>query len=192
MNKGKESRAYLTFLVDNYHNLLQTMVFLHSHRDGYPKAWHTDFDDHDNVKALQNLQIGFVQEKGYANLRCLWEPGCPDEMQAFRTPKEEHRTTEHILTDSWPELFNNTNIPPVIGVACCSQFAVSRKQELERPVDYYKNIQDWVVRTGASDHVSGRLIEYLWHIIFGQEAIHATVMSTGDAIVDSKQDFHKM
>ncbi|KAL8688520.1 MAG: hypothetical protein Q9224_004863 [Gallowayella concinna] len=171
MNKGRESLAYLTFLVDNYHNLPQTIVFLHSHRDGYPRAWHTDFDDYDNVKALHHLQISFVQKRGYANLRCNWEPGCPDMMQALRTQKEEHRTQEHIMAESWPQLFNNTKIPAVIAVACCSQFAVSRKQVLKRPLEYYQRIQEWVMRTNATDYMSGRVMEYVWHIMFGQESI---------------------
>ncbi|KAL8791511.1 MAG: hypothetical protein Q9213_000128 [Squamulea squamosa] len=170
-NKGRESLAYLTYLVDNYHSLPETIVFLHSHKDGYPRAWHTDFDHHDNVKAVRHLKIDFVQRKGYANLRCIWEPGCPDEMQAFRTPKEEHRTTEHILAETWPKLFNNTDIPPVIGAACCSQFAVSRDQVLKRPLEDYQRLQQWVLETDATDHISGRLMEYLWHIMFGQEAI---------------------
>lgn len=37
-NKGRESMAYLTFLIDNYHDLPEYMVFLHSLR----YQWHNE------------------------------------------------------------------------------------------------------------------------------------------------------
>ena len=37
-NKGRESMAYLTFLIDNYHDLPEFMVFLHSLR----YQWHNE------------------------------------------------------------------------------------------------------------------------------------------------------
>jgi hypothetical protein len=40
-NKAKEAMPYLTYIIDNYHNLPSTMAFIHSHRGGYPEAWHT-------------------------------------------------------------------------------------------------------------------------------------------------------
>lgn len=36
-NKGKESMAYLTYLIDHYDNLTDVQVFVHSHGDGYPR-----------------------------------------------------------------------------------------------------------------------------------------------------------
>lgn len=36
-NKGNEAMAYLTYLIQNYDNLPESMAFIHSHEDG----WHT-------------------------------------------------------------------------------------------------------------------------------------------------------
>lgn len=41
-NKGQESMAYLTYLIDHYKSLPLTVAFLHSHRDRWPGGWHTD------------------------------------------------------------------------------------------------------------------------------------------------------
>jgi Protein of unknown function (DUF3431) len=62
-------------------------------------------------------------------------------------------------------------IPPRVGAACCSQFAVSRNQVLQRSRGDYKRFRDWIIQTDVGDDVSGRIMEYLWHIIFGREAV---------------------
>ena len=170
-NKGKEGMAYLTYIIENYESLAGIVAFIHSHRDGYPTAWHTDNAHYSNPEALSNLRRDFVREHGYANLRCNWVPGCPDEMQVHRQPSEGHRAVEHVLEKSWQELFNNSNIPEVIGAACCGQFAVSRKQILSHGHGYYVHLRQWLFDTKLDDEISGRILEYLWHIIFGASPV---------------------
>jgi hypothetical protein len=53
--------AYLTYLIDDYDALPSSMVFLHSHRDGFTVAWHVNAPLHDNVAAMRALQLDFVQ-----------------------------------------------------------------------------------------------------------------------------------
>lgn len=169
MNKGREAMTYLTYIIDHYYTLPELLVFIHSHRDGYPKAWHTDVQDYSNVNSVRSLKLDFVRQNGYANLRCNWVPGCPDEMQPFR--HEDHRTAEHELEEVWRSMFNNTNIPEKIGAACCAQFAVSREQVLARPRTDYQRFRQWLLDTELDDEVSGRIFEYLWHIIFGRDPV---------------------
>ena len=170
-NKGKEANAYLAYLVQNYNNLPSTIVFLHPHKDGYPAAWHTDNDEHSNVVSLKNLNIGFVQSNGYANLRCVNDPGCPHEVMPFRNPPENHRTTEAAMPGAWQELFNNTDVPQILATPCCAQFAVSSKQVQKRPLEEYQKYYTWLMETSLDDETSGRVFEYLWHILFGQEPV---------------------
>lgn len=171
VNKGREAMAYLTYIISHYNDLAETIVFLHSHKDGYPKAWHTDAEDYDNVASLQTLNIGFVQRNGYANLRCIFVPGCPDEIQPFREPWEAHRHAEHLMPDVWRYIFGNDEVPRAIGAACCSQFAVSRKQVHARSVTEYERFRQWLVDTEENDYWSGRVMEHLWHVIFGQDPV---------------------
>lgn len=49
INKGCEAMVYLTYIVENYGDLPDTIVFLHSIRKGWPEAWHNDAVDYDNV-----------------------------------------------------------------------------------------------------------------------------------------------
>lgn len=169
--------AYLSYIIDNYASLPAILVFLHSHRSGFLSAWHTDTPLHDNVDALRSLQIPYVQQSGYVNLRCNWNPGC----------LEAHRHNAHVTPDVWADVFAGTShgereaqreqrgeeemAPRLVGAACCAQFAVSRDQVLARPLSDYERFREWVVETEKSDAKSGRVLEFLWHVIFGKDAV---------------------
>ena len=170
-NKGMEANAYLAYIVQNYDNLPSTIAFIHPHKDGYPVAWHTDNHEHSNVISLNSLNIDFIQRNGYANLRCVHDPGCPHEVMPFRDPPEEHRTIEAAMPDAWRDLFNSTDVPQVLATPCCAQFAVSSKQVWKRPLDEYKKYYTWLMETPLIDETSGRVFEYLWHILFGQDPV---------------------
>ncbi|KAJ5566736.1 uncharacterized protein N7459_010118 [Penicillium hispanicum] len=164
-NKGKESNVYLQYIMDHYHKLPEYMVFLHADRF----SWHTEFEEQDNALTVQHLQLDFLNRTGYVNLRCDWEPGCPDEVHPFRQMAE--RTTEIAFAGAWMGIFNNTDIPDTIAAPCCAQFAVTRKQVLARPLSDYQAYHSWLMATELDDETSGRVFEYLWHIIFGQDPV---------------------
>lgn len=189
LNKGHEAMAYLTYLIDHYDQLPATIAFLHAHRGGFFMAWHVDAPLHDNVAAMRSLQLDFVQQNGYVNLRCNWNPGC----------KEAHRINRHVTETVWQEVFEGTSTPPLngtvsaslaangaldaareqkflpkpkeIGAACCAQFAVSREQVHRRPQEDYIKFRQWIIDTDRDDASSGRIMEFLWHVIFGQRSV---------------------
>ncbi|KAI9805066.1 MAG: hypothetical protein M1825_000900 [Sarcosagium campestre] len=161
-NKGHESMAYLTYIIQNYDKLPSTIAFLHPHRNGWLAAWHNDAPGHDNVESLNHLRIDTLERRGYVNLRCKWAPGC----------KLSHRKNAHITEEIWQEVFNTTEpVPELVGAACCAQFAVTRQQVHKRPRKDYERIRRWVLETDKTDAKSGRVMEFLWHVIFGQEAV---------------------
>ena len=180
-NKGHESMAYFTYIIDNYDSLPSTIAFLHAHRAGFLMAWHVDAPLHDNVLAMRSLQLDFVQQNGYVNLRCNWNPGC----------KGKHRFNKHVTEQIWWDVFDGTSTPPLnmsspteveypgvryakpveIGAACCAQFAVSRDQIRLRPREDYVKFRQWVMDTELSDASSGRVMEFMWHIIFGMQGV---------------------
>lgn len=170
-NKGHEAMPYLTYIVDHYDSLPMTVAFIHSHEKGWPKAWHTDAGDYSNANSLRKLNIDFVQRNGYANLRCLLSPGCPSEIQPARISEGEVGMVEQAYAEAWKYIFQNTNVPDVIATPCCAQFAVSRKQIRQRPKEFYVRARDWVLTTDLDDATSGRILEYMWHIMFGMEAV---------------------
>ena len=173
-NKGLEANPYLLYLITNYDELPSTIVFLHPHRDGYPAAWHNDVPNYDNSVAMDMLNIDYIQQNGYVNLRCNWEPGCPDAIRYKRNPTDPNpdRRMEHHMEEVWHHFFGNTSgVPEVIATPCCAQFAVSRTQVHKRPLAEYVHFHQWLMNTDFEDDLSGRMFEYLWHVIFGQHPV---------------------
>ncbi|OQE35443.1 hypothetical protein PENCOP_c013G01829 [Penicillium coprophilum] len=164
-NKGKESSAYLQYILDNYDKLPEYMVFLHAHQ----YSGHVEFWEQDNVLTVRRLQLDYLRQVGYLNLRCDWSPGCPDEVQPFR--QTAGRTTELAFAGAWIRIFNNTNVPEIVATPCCAQFAVTKEQVLQRPRSAYESYHYWLMTTELDDETSGRVFEYIWHIIFGQDPV---------------------
>ncbi|MCJ1285813.1 hypothetical protein MMC26_005154 [Xylographa opegraphella] len=170
-NKGREALAYLTYVVEHYDSLPDTVLFLHAHRDGEFRAWHVDNEAHDNVEAVRALRLEYVAEAGYVNLRCGHLPGCNHEVQPFRSPPVDGLEVEHAMHEAWASMFPDVPLPREIGSPCCAQFAVSKRQIRARPRADYERYRDWVLETRLPDRTSGRVMEYLWHIIFGKGAV---------------------
>jgi Protein of unknown function (DUF3431) len=138
---------------------------------------------------MRSLQLKFVKQNGYVNLRCNWNPGCT----------EIGNSNIHVTGEIWQQIFGNTSTPiyntetngPAalhgvssienqekglyvmmnISTPCCAQFAVSREQIYARPLQDYVKIRQWLIDTEKDDAHSGRVMEYLWHIIFGRKSV---------------------
>ncbi|KAI9738128.1 MAG: hypothetical protein M1818_005557 [Claussenomyces sp. TS43310] len=169
-NKGHEVMVYLTYIIDHYDDALADVnVFLHSHR----YAWHNnDILGSDAVDMLRRLSAERVQREGYMNLRCNWEPGCPDWMHPGTVKEDINKQEEQMLAKSWVQLFPLDPVPSVLAQPCCAQFAVSADRIRTLPKARYVFYRDWLLRTPLSDYISGRVWEYLWQYVFtGQNVV---------------------
>lgn len=176
MNKGHESMAYLTFIIDEYMRLPEYMVFLH----GSQYQWHNEDPLYDGVPMLERLQLDHVKGAGYANLRCTWDLGCPASLKAFRRitqieaalePQNDRANTEASYAQAFRELFPADEVPVEVGIPCGGQFAVTAKRVRQRPLCEYQRYRDWLLATKLPDSISGRVFEYSWHMIFGMSAV---------------------
>ncbi|KAK4442491.1 hypothetical protein QBC34DRAFT_24371 [Podospora aff. communis PSN243] len=177
-NKGREAMVYLTHLIDRYDTLANSTVFVHASRF----AWHNDDPDYDALATLRRLQLDFVQASGYVNLRCVWVVGCPVEFRpladALEATAEQDRdpkkppTTKQVFKKAFEELMPGVSMPHVIGVACCSQFAISREAAHRWTKGDYIRWREWLLNTELDDELSGRVLEYMWHIIFGKNSVY--------------------
>lgn len=176
-NKGHESMAYLTYIIDNFRKLPEYMVFLH----GSQYQWHNEDPMYDGVPMLERLQLNHVKEVGYANLRCTWDIGCPASIRPFHRitqveaalePNNDRANTEASYAQAFRELLPEApGIPSEIGVPCGGQFAVTASRVRKRPLCEYERYRDWLLATKLPDSISGRVFEYSWHLIFGMPAV---------------------
>lgn len=177
MNKAKEATPYLTYIVEHYDSLPDIAVFLHAHRQSWPEAWHNDAKGYDAVNMLHELKLDVVLERGYVNLRCIATPGCPDEVQVNRDPSEEERRAELAYPYVYGKFFNLTvdeveQQNPVVATPCCAQFAVSKAQVLSKPKAEYVRYLALIEESDYDDDTLGTVMEYMWHILFGRDAVH--------------------
>ncbi|TGJ84668.1 hypothetical protein E0Z10_g4102 [Xylaria hypoxylon] len=173
MNKGREAMVYLTYMIDRYDSLPETVLFVHASRF----AWHNDDPDYDALPTLQNFRLSYLRATGYVNLRCVWVIGCPAEIRpaedAALKDNVEHIMAKHIYKEAFEELLPEiSEMPEVVAVSCCSQFGVTRETIRSRPKADYIRYREWLLATPLDDALNGRVFEFAWHIIFGKEAVY--------------------
>ena len=173
-NKGNEVMAYLSYVIDFYDDLPDVAIFMHYHRFA---EHNNDILNKDASLMVRHLSPERVTRDGYMNLRCHWDPGCPDWIHPGVIDETDDRPEQHRLAESWAELFPDDQIPTILAQPCCGQFAVSRERILAIPKERFLRLRDWVLRTELSSFISGRIFEYLWQYILGGTAIHCPSMS---------------
>ena len=162
-NKGHEVMVYLSYIIDHYADLPEIAVFMHAHR------WaphNVELFNHDAVEMIKRLSSQHVLRQGYVNLRCKWDPGCPEWLHPTNKQETLDRQEEMMASKCWAELFPYKALPPFLAQACCAQFALSRERILSIPLSRFIYYRDWVLTTPLSDYISGRIWEYLWHFLF--------------------------
>ena len=166
-NKGHEAMVYLTYIIDNYDSLPDTVLFFHPHR----YTWHNNILlEQDSKKTIERLSDAHVAREGYFNARCHLDPGCPDWLHPDRPPAEwdlVHKNEERFFTPRvWRELHPHAPVPHAISQPCCAQFAVSRERIRSHPRAEYLRYREWLLNTELEDENSGRIMEYTWQYIF--------------------------
>ncbi|KAJ5162903.1 uncharacterized protein N7500_004733 [Penicillium coprophilum] len=171
-NVGHEAGAYLSYIVDHYYDLHPFTIFLH----GREEHWHNDIAGSKTLDGLPNLRFEAVSRKGYANLRCLSIPGCPDGL--YPSIIQQSDIDNQNLVDNFPEIWGeifgpDTPVPLQIGFRCCAQFAVTKERIRERGWTDYNRFLQWLPKglEYSDTYGVGWLMEKLWHIIFGMPAI---------------------
>ncbi|EED16114.1 conserved hypothetical protein [Talaromyces stipitatus ATCC 10500] len=166
-NKGHEAMVYLTYIIDNYDNLPDIMAFMHAHQF----AWHNEeIFEFDAAEMLRRLSLERVTREGYMNMRCYWSPGCPNWLKPGAIDEDLDKKEERLIAKAWSEIFPNMDIPQVLAQPCCAQFALSRERVRTIPRERFLHYRQWLINTDLRDTMSGRVLEYIWHLVFtGQE-----------------------
>jgi hypothetical protein len=114
---------------------------------------------------LRHFQMPYLEQEGYVNIRCAWSLGCPAEIKPL-VEAGEHRVNIHAGGDyatAFQALFPGKEIPNVVGVSCCAQFAVTKETIRKTQREEYVRWRKWLLETELDDSISGRVMEYSWH-----------------------------
>ena len=167
-NKGHEVMIYLTYIIDYYTELPDTIIFMHAHRWTHHNI---ELLGHDSAQMIRRLSNEYVAREGYVNMRCQWYPGCPEWLHSNDTQETLAKQEQVVLSEILQELFPLEPKPEALGQACCAQFALSRNRILSIPLSRFIFYRDWMLKTPLSDYVSGRIWEYLWQFVFTGQGI---------------------
>lgn len=157
VNKGREPVVYLRYIVDHYSTLPSLIAFVHGHRT----SWHQQ-NPSDIVVALRALQWNkyTYMPLTSAMTHATFKPVAGDQQATVND--EIWRVVLQEELGSPPD--NGTKSP------CCASFVVKREAILAHPKVFYSDIMDYLLATPISDQLTGRTLEYTWHLIFGQPA----------------------
>ncbi|TGZ82108.1 hypothetical protein EX30DRAFT_215463 [Ascodesmis nigricans] len=192
-NNGNEAGIYLDWLISHY-DLLErwqhgdhssdtpsrgkksynpggVLIFAHAH----DQSWHNnDFQFHTLEVSLRELNYPLISTRAFTNLRCDPSPGCPAWIRPHRRDSDPGPVpeAEQFFAEAWKELGLGARAPDVISATCCAQFAVSVKAVLRNRKEVYEKWRRWLdekAALGMEDKDSGRVMEYLWHVLFTGE-----------------------
>ncbi|EJT82581.1 hypothetical protein GGTG_02554 [Gaeumannomyces tritici R3-111a-1] len=166
--QGREAVVYLSFIIDYYDALPNMTAFVHAGRE----QWHNSELGPWTGTILENLRADTVRRRGYVNLRCEHDPGCPDDVHP-KHPTQSDIDGDDIrahFADVYMELFNvsRADIPEHLGHQCCAQFVVTRDRIRERSREDYVRMRRWAMtQTVTTSFNAGWVFEKTWHVIFG-------------------------
>ena len=194
-NRGHEAMAYLTFIIDNYLDIPAAgSVFVHGSRWAWHNDA-PDYDNKKllrdlNVSAALEV-LGYHNLRCDWSASTCGEPGSSEQQSppqgsletkvtAILEPWNKRAVSDAALSAALSTLFTSDESPAggkislgrsdSIRAQCCAQFVVSQTQIWQHSRDEYVALRQWLLDADSDaprdDRISGRVLSYLWHILF--------------------------
>lgn len=147
-NKGMDANHYLNYIIDNYDNLPDKILFCHHHENDWTQ-------DRSLPEIINNLNwncADYFSVGAYCN---TWQ-ALPGNQEWLR---------------NYAFLMPNGKLPDKLVYIAGTQFVVSKELILKHSLEYYKFLLAWLYYTDMPDNQSGRLFEYTWHYILTGEGV---------------------
>jgi PKD repeat protein len=168
-NKANEASSYLHYIIMNYINLPENIIFIHDE----DSSWHHEGKISENIYKW----IDEYEKKGstyYEFNNIIYDKNTE--------LKLKHKNIYHMFIKYWNYIFDlpitdfeNTKSSKYV---CCAQFIVSKNVIKKRPLSFYKKIYNWIylnsddngkithVNNPNSGYSMGLYLEWTWYNIF--------------------------
>jgi len=149
-NVAREVPCYLQYIIMNYDDLPEVILFLHGHGESY----HMDF----HVKELPLVNFSKINyANGYININ------------RFANLFYNGNWRFEAIQKYWQELFEEYLGPlqPRFRSKCCAQFFIHKSRILKHPLEAYQKWYNFCLSNREQDFKSSRIFEWVWPIIFG-------------------------
>lgn len=155
VNKGNEASAYLKYIIDNYEKLPDYTFFIHDN----------EFDWHHSGSVIDKYAEAVNSGQKYYNIndKCHWDKPnlIPPHLYATLMQWYNVFVEEYIPIQSVP---NNKDF--IYGYRGAAQFLVHKDLIRILPKQFYTRIYEWIISTEWPTYVTGRCLEWTWHVFW--------------------------
>lgn len=152
-NKGMDAGMYIKYIIDNYTNLPERILFCHHHE----YDWTQEYALSDMINRLKwdcDKYFNIGKREWYSDA-------------ISRLPKNE----VDILRDNWYIFEKHISFPKMLYFYAGTQFCCHKDLILQYPLEYWQYLYDWIQTTPLIDFFSGRMFEYAWHYLLTKNSI---------------------
>lgn len=170
-NKGHEATSYLHYIIKNYENLQENLIFIHDENESWHHTGKITENVHKWIKGYEKSGSRYYEFNFNTTV-----PSVPVRGIAMDLYSKNEAYQDYYDTCLRKELGSPDQITPEKGL-CCAQFIISRETILVRDKEFYQRIYDWLVKNtngegngDPKDSYSGyntsRYLEWGWAAIF--------------------------
>jgi hypothetical protein len=155
VNKGNEASVYLKYIIDYYDKLTDFTFFIHDEE----YAWHH------SGSIIDKFNEALMSNKLYYNIndKCHWgKKNLIDKNSYNDLLKWYNKYVEDYIPIS--KVPNNTDF--IYDYFGSAQFLVHKDLIRNLPKEFYVKIYEWIITTDLPNYVSGRYLEWTWHIFW--------------------------
>lgn len=161
-NVGRESETYLNYIINNYDNLPDILIFTQANISDHRKI--------NDINILLNLKKeAIILDKSYPHIHFQSPFNQPwDKEWNFKNNifylKDNYKNNEPIIFIDWFKKHINLEYPNPINIYTNGIFSVKKELILNRSLEYYKNL---ILQ--LNHHINpaeGHFFERSWYYIF--------------------------
>ena len=155
VNKGNEASVYLKYIIDYYDNLTDYTFFIHDE----------EYSWHHSGSIIDKFNEALMSNKMYYNIndKCNWnKTNLIDGDTYNKLLKWYNKYIEDYIPIS--KVPNNSDF--IYGYLGSAQFLVHKDLIKNLPKEFYIKIYEWIITTDLPNALSGRFLEWTWHIFW--------------------------
>ena len=155
VNKGNEASVYLKYIIDYYDELTDFTFFIHDE----------EYSWHHSGSIIDKFNEALMSNKMYYNIndKCHWnKKNSLDNNTYNKLLKWYNKYIEDYIPIS--KVPNNSDF--IYNYLGSAQFLVHKDLIKNLPKEFYIKIYEWIITTDLPNSLSGRFLEWTWHIFW--------------------------
>jgi len=151
VNKGNEASVYLKYIIDHYETLPDYTFFMHDEE----YAWHHSGSIIDKYNEAVTSSKLFYNINDKCVLGNILNDKLIEPILIWYNTYIENYIPKNKIPNNWTE-----------GHRGSAQFLVHKSLITNLPKQFYIDLYIWIINTKMSNFISGRFLEWTWHIFW--------------------------